>query len=142
LRSPPCQERCLRSLLTSEECAGTSADAIEARRCRLAIHHHHPFQSCLPHEPNFGDGGTPGALSAPQATGIWALLFGDRGVRRNEDEAMQRHCVPVRLLRDQPFACDVCDELFKAEDVALIPRPEAEALVQIGDAVLSPESEP
>ena len=131
----PCRERCLRSFLTSENRAGMSADAIEAHRCRLAIHRHHPFTckpSPLPHF--FDDPNSNAPLSAEQANAvlsIWAM----RGERRNVDEALERHCVPVRLLRDQSFTCDGCGELFKAGDVVLIPRPEAEGLVQIGDAV-------
>jgi hypothetical protein len=129
----PCRERCLRSILTSENCAGTSADAIEAHRCRLAIHHHHPFQSCLPPESDFANS----PFGTARATAIWSL-FSSRGVRRNEDEAIQRHCMPVRLLRHQPLQCDCCGEPFNAGDVVLMPRPEAELLVQIGDAVLPP----
>jgi hypothetical protein len=43
--------------------------------------------------------------------------------------------VLVRLLRDQPRACECCGKFFKIGDEVFMPREDAERFVQTGDAV-------
>jgi hypothetical protein len=46
----------------------------------------------------------------------------------------------VRLLRDQPYSCSCCGELFRAGDEMSVPYADGEELIRRGEAVLSPRS--